>query len=169
MQFNAKKCYILSVRNSSSHFYQLDNTMLQQVSSNPYLGITISEGLQWSTHINNICKKANSTLGFLRRNLKNCPHECRKLAYTTLVCSILEYGSSAWDPHLQKDIDSLEKIQRQGARFILNDYKSWDDGCVTRMLQDLELPTLQHRREFNRVVYLYKIVGVCTSNKHMIF
>ena len=30
---------------------------------------------------------------------------------------------------------------------------------MTRMLQDLELPTLQHRREFNRVVYLYKIVG----------
>ena len=159
MRFNAKKCYILSVRNSSSHFYQLDNTILQQVSSNPYLGITISEDLQWSTHINNICKKANSTLGFLRRNLKNCPHECRKLAYTTLVRPILEYGSSVWDPHLQKDIDSLEKIQRQAARFILNDYKSRDDGCVTRMLQDLDLPTLQHRREFNRVVYLYKIVG----------
>ena len=103
MRFNAKKCYILSVRNSSSYFYQLDNTILQQVSSNSYLGNTISEDLQWSTHINNICKKANSTLGNLRRNLKNCPHECRKLAYTTLVRSILEYGSSVWD--LQKDIN----------------------------------------------------------------
>ena len=116
--------------------------------------------VRWKVSLNNICKKANSTLGFLRRNLKNCPHECQKLAYTTLVHSILEYGSSVWDPHLQKDIDSLEKIQRQAARFILNDYKSRDDGCVTRMLQDLDLPTLQHRREFNRVVYLYKIVGV---------
>ena len=28
MSFNAKKCYILSIRNKSSHFYQLNNTIL---------------------------------------------------------------------------------------------------------------------------------------------
>ena len=61
---------IMSVRNTLSHFYQLDNNILQQVSSNPYLGLTISEDLKWKTHINNISKKANSTLGFIRRNLK---------------------------------------------------------------------------------------------------
>ena len=78
MKFNAKKCYVMSIRNTSSHFYELDNTILQQVISNPYLGITLSEDQQWSTHIQNITKKANSTLGFLCRNLKNCPEECRK-------------------------------------------------------------------------------------------
>ena len=67
-----------------SILYQLDNTILQQVSTNPYLGITLSEDLQWSTHIQNIVKKSNSTLGFLRRNLKNCPEECRKLALNYL-------------------------------------------------------------------------------------
>ena len=70
MRFNAKKCYVMSIRNTSSHFYELDTTILQQVTSNPYLGITLSEDLQWSTHIQNITKKANSTLGLLRRNLK---------------------------------------------------------------------------------------------------
>ena len=42
MRFNAKKCYVMSIRNTSSHLYQLDNTILQQVSTNPYLGITLS-------------------------------------------------------------------------------------------------------------------------------
>ena len=37
MRFNAKKCYILSIRQKSSHFYQLDGEILQQVDSNPYL------------------------------------------------------------------------------------------------------------------------------------
>ena len=92
MRFNAKKCYVMSIRNTSSHFYELDNTILQLVTSNPYLGITLSEDLQWSTHIQNITKKVNSALGFLRRNL-NCPEECRKLAYISLVRSTLEYGS----------------------------------------------------------------------------
>ena len=45
MRFNAKKCYILSIRQKSSHFYQLDGEILQQVDSNQYLGLTISEDL----------------------------------------------------------------------------------------------------------------------------
>ena len=73
-----KKCYILSIRNKLSHFYQLNNAFLQQVTSSPYLGITIAEDLSWSTHISNICKKSNCTLGFLRRNLRNCTQDCKK-------------------------------------------------------------------------------------------
>ena len=110
MRFNAKKCYVMSIRNTSSHLYQLGNTILQQVSTNPYLGITLSEDLQWSTHIQNRVKKSNSTLGFLRRNLKNCPEEFGKLAYISLVRSMLEYGSSIWDLYLQKDINCIEKF-----------------------------------------------------------
>ena len=34
MRFNAKKYYILSIQQKSSHFYQLDNEILQQVDSN---------------------------------------------------------------------------------------------------------------------------------------
>ena len=159
MRFNAKKCYIMSVKNTMSHFYQLDNTILQQVSSNPYLGLTISEDLTWKTHINNISKKANSTLGFIRRNLKNCPFECRKLAYISLVRSTLEYGSVVWDPYIQQDINAIEKVQRQAARFITKDYRSREPGCVTSMLDRLNLPTLQQRREIDRLVYMFKIVG----------
>ena len=63
MRFNAKKCYILSIRQKSSRFYQLDGEILQEVNSSPYLGITISNDLQWKTHITNmVVKKANSTL-----------------------------------------------------------------------------------------------------------
>ena len=159
MRFNAKKCYIMSINSKSSHFYELDKHILQQVPENPYLGITISEDLKWSPHINKITKKANSTLGFLRRNLKHCPETCRKTAYLALIRSSLEYSSVVWDPHLQKDIDKLEKTQRQAARFITGDYRSRDQGCVTRMLRDLAIPLLQDRRKANRLIFFYKVVG----------
>ena len=134
MKFNAKKCYVLSSRNKSSHFYTIDDHILQQVQNNPYLGISFSDDLKWKTHINNICKKANSSLGYLRRNLYNCPKSCRKNAYLALVRSKLEYGSIIWDPYTKRDIDQLEKIQRSAARFITKDYKSRHDGCVTEMM-----------------------------------
>ena len=127
------------------------------------------DDLQWSTHIQSITKKANSTLGFLRRNLKNCHEECRKLAYISLVRSTLEYGSSIWDAYLQKDINSIEKVQRQAARFIKGDHKSCEEGCVTNILNDLDLPSLQQRREFNKLVFLFKIAGVwCRPLTHVI-
>ena len=35
MRFNAKKCYIMSINNKSSHFYSLCDHILQQVNENP--------------------------------------------------------------------------------------------------------------------------------------
>ena len=50
--------------------------------------------------------------------------DCRKTAYLFLVRSILDYGGSIWDPYQVKDIEKLESVQRQAARFITNDYQS---------------------------------------------
>ena len=148
----------MSINSKSSHFYELDKHILQQVPENPYLGITISEDLKWTSHINKITRKSNSTLGFLRRNLKHCPGNCRKRAYLVLIRSSLEYSSVFWDPRLQKDIEKLENIQKQAARFITGDYSSKDQGCVTRMLKDLAIPLLQDRRKANRLLFIYRVV-----------
>ena len=48
-------------------------------------------------------------------------------------------------------------IEKKGARFIKGDYYSHNEGCVTEMLCDLDLPTLQQCRKENRLCYLYKI------------
>ena len=51
-------------------------TVLENVDSIKYLGVTITNDLKWNTHINNICTKANRTHGLLRRNLFSCPPRC---------------------------------------------------------------------------------------------
>ena len=158
MRFNAKKCYIMSLRKKISHFYELNNTILQEVNTNPYLGLNISNYLKWSHPINSVCKKASCTLGFIRRNLYHCPQQTRHTAYITLVRSVLDYGSTIWDPHLKCDIEKLERIQRQGARFITNDYKSREVGSMTKMLEELDLKPLHQRRKDLRLTFLYKIV-----------
>ena len=104
------KCYVLSINNKSSRYYQLEKHTLQEVQDNPYLGLQISNDLKWSIHINNVCTKANATLGFLRRNLRNVPETCR-------VRSIMEYGAIIWNPHLNGDIDKIKRIQNRAIRF----------------------------------------------------
>ena len=108
MRFNASKCYILSIKEKSNFHYTLNSTILKHVTNNPYLGILFSQDLKRGDHIAKICKKANSMIGFLRRNLRNCPSGCKRNAYLSLVRSVLEYGAALWDPYLQKDIIKLE-------------------------------------------------------------
>ena len=158
MRFNAKKCYLMSINQKSTHFYLLDGHILQQVPDNPYLGVTLSDNMKWNSHISKISKKATSTLGFLKINLKHCPQDSRRTAYLSLVRSTLEYSSIVWDPYLQKDIDKLEKVQRQAARFITGNYISREQGCVSQMLAELNLPPLQDRRKANRLTFFYKVV-----------
>ena len=62
-----------------------------------YLGVTIAHDLRWITRISNMCTKANRTLGFLRRNLYQCPQDVKEATYKGLVHLILKYGSCVWD------------------------------------------------------------------------
>jgi hypothetical protein len=158
MKFNAQKCYILSTKTRSHYFYQLNGVFLKEVQQSPYLGLQISTDLKWSSHISGISGRASSTLGFLKRNLRNCPPDIRRMAFITLVRSSLEYGAVVWDPYLARDVDRLEKVQRKAVRFIAKDYRSRDPGCVTRMLRQFELPTLQDRRRRARLRMMYRVV-----------
>jgi hypothetical protein len=59
----------------------------------------------------------------------------------------MEYGAIIWDPYNKNDINKLENLQRRGARFITKDYKLREEGSMTIMLGDLDLPLLQTRRQ----------------------
>jgi len=127
MQFSPSTCYILSMKrdgDKSLHFCTLCGQVLQSVTDNPYLGVTLTDDLSFSTHVRKICAKGSCMLGFLNRNVKNCPQKLRELAYTSMCQSVLEYSSPVWDLYLQRDIENLEHIQRKEARFVLRTFIS---------------------------------------------
>ena len=158
MRFNATKCQVMSIDQKSSHFYNIDGHILKHTPQEKYLGVTLSDDLKWSPHINNTTKKASAVLGLLRRNLQFCPEQCKRTAYIALTRSILEYGACVWDPYLQKDIDNLERVQRRALRFITGDYTSRDPGSITSMRQRLNLPTLASRRQVLKLSSFFKAV-----------
>ena len=148
-----------NVTQPSSYFYQLDGHILQHVDRCKYLGVNIASDLNWSYHIDKITKKASSTLGFIRRNLRFCPGSSKRMAYFSLVRSGLEYGASVWDPFHATDITTLERVQKRAVRFIANDYKSRTPGCVDQMMSTWSIPSLQNRRREIRLCQFYKITN----------
>ena len=123
MGFQPVKCNIMQITrkrtNKMEASYTLEGTVLENVDSIKYLGVTITHDLRWNTHISNTCTKANRTLDFLRRNLYQCPQDVKEAAYRGLVRPILEYGSCVWDPQGFAPQQEIKKVQNRAARLLL--------------------------------------------------
>ena len=98
MRFQPVKCNMMQItskRTKKIHAsFTMEGTVLENIESIKYLGVTITIDLRWNTHAGNICTKNKRTLGFLRRNLYACPKEIKETAYKGLVRLVLEYSGS---------------------------------------------------------------------------
>ena len=70
----------------------------------------------------------------------------------------LEYACSVCDPHTQKNIQSIEKVQRRAARFVKK-CNQRTQGTITSLLEELKWPSLEQIRKQTRLTNLYKIVN----------
>ncbi len=77
MEFHPRKCQVLKItrkHNPIKPNYHQHNQTLETTRSAKYLGINIDYKLQWTGHIRSVCKKGNSLLAFLKRNIASCPN-----------------------------------------------------------------------------------------------
>ena len=160
MKFYIAKCHSMRVTRyrPDKHIqfeYTLHQQRLEQVQSAKYLGITISDNLDWGQHISEISSNATKTLGFLRRNLAFPPRHTKEVAYKTLVRPKLEYAAPIWHPYHETQIGQVEKVQRTAARWTCRRWRN--TSSVGDMLDDLEWPSLETRREQSSLTFFYKI------------
>ena len=113
--------------------------------------------LSWSAHIDNMTKKANQTLGFLKRNIRVHEKDLQSIAYKTHVRPQLEYVSAVWYPHYDKDINKVEAVQRRAARWATRDYRYTSSVTATCMMKDLNWRPLDQRRIYSRLLMMYKV------------
>ena len=158
MEFNPSKCHVMHVsrkRKPRKAKYNLRSHTLESVKEAKYLGITLTDKMEWTPHINNITTQANRSLGFLRRNLRPAPQQLKNQAYKALVRPKLEYCSSVWSPYTTTAIQQLERIQRRAARYVTNRHRN--TSSVSDMLQQLNWQTLQDRRYRAILTMTFKI------------
>ena len=160
LNFNTKKCDVMRIskkNDKSIPEYKLCGSTLKAVSEVKDLGIHITSSLSWSLQSTKCANKANGILGFIRRTVgpKN-PNLFSKL-YKSLVRPILEYCSPVWSPHLRKDIEILEKVQRRASRLALG--AEAKDMSYDERLNRLKWPTLEKRRLFSSLTECYKTIN----------
>jgi len=158
MEFHPDKCEVISItrkRKPVLYEYTLHGQKLKHVDTVKYLGVQIAHDLRWDKHIDYITSKANSTLGFLRRNINISNPHVKEQSYQTLVRPVLEYSQTVWDPYTTAGVDRIESVQRRAARFTLCRYRR--TSSVSAMLAELNWQTLAERRRLARLTMFYKI------------
>lgn len=117
------------------------------------LGVNLTADCSWSFHINTIADRARKMASWVLGVFQNRSRNIMLLLYTSMVRSRLEYCCPLWDPHLVRDIQTLESVQRVFTRRIAGvqqlDY--WE------RLDALNLMSLQRRRERYIIIYACKI------------
>ncbi|XP_046845884.1 uncharacterized protein LOC124439638 [Xenia sp. Carnegie-2017] len=159
MKFNSTKCEVMRIthnRDKKSTRYNISSTVFRNVSNYKDLGVIMSSDLKWSKHVEQIVHKANKFLGLLKRIVGGKNKDIFSNLYKTLVCPIFEYACPVWSPHLMKDIDEIEKIQRRASRIALGQRRQ--EMGYTERCKILKWNSLVQRRDFLSLVQCYKTV-----------
>ena len=163
LKLNATKCkYMIISRKPSVTYtftFYLNGVPLERVEIFKYLGVLLKSNLSWSDHIAMVCSKARKLLGLLYRQFYNhaTPSTIKQL-YLSLIRPHLEYAAPLWDPHLQKDVDALEGVQKFAMKLIT---RKWDQGYA-QLMQIVDLPSLQDRRLHLKLQHMFRIIhGLC--------
>ena len=111
---------------------------------------------------------SKATLCFLRRNLAFAPRSTKEVAYKALVRPKLEYAGPIWSPHSKLQINQIEKVQRTAARWTC---RRWPNtSSVGEMLDELEWPSLDARRDQSSLLLFHKIhCGAVSIEKKQVY
>ena len=109
--------------------------------------------LKYNAQVTKSASKADSMLGMLKRTFVKRNEKIWKKLYTTYLRPHLEFGVSAWNPYLKKDINTLEKVQRRATKIS----PTIKNLTYENRLQALKLTTLKKRRIQGDLIQKFKI------------
>ena len=159
LKFHPDKCVNLRIclnNHQEKYKYMLGNNELKDVNKVKDLGIIVDSKLKFDQHIATKVNKANAVMGTIKRTFKHLDLETFKLLYCSQVRSQLEYGNQVWCPHLKKDINLIESVQRRATKCV----RQIRHLSYQERLETLQIPTLTHRRARGDMIEAWKILNI---------
>ena len=134
--------------------YFLGNVQLDVTREINDLGFMLSQNQKFSAHCAKISKRALRLSAHIFRVFKTRKTKFLLKMFETYVRPIVECGVQVWSPHLLKDIDVIEKVQRSFTKRI----PEVRNLSYTDRLKVLKLDSLEQRRIIADLNLCFKIV-----------
>ena len=163
LSFNHDKSNVLIVgqRTNKSKRWNLGNECISEVDSYKYLGVHISRNLTDHCHIQEVIKKGNRLIAYIKSLIGNFDDFDRvyygDVLWRTIALPSINYASSVWIPSSQVDTNKLESLQLQMARFIL---KAPRNTPRAALYGDLGWCSLSTNQDIFRLKYLARIIDL---------
>ena len=123
MILNPGKCHFMSIgkdtRDEDVFYY--DNLTLKNSNEEEILGVTIDRKLTFHQHIKKMCHKAGQKLSALLTLSPYLDTSKRKIIYTTMVKSQLNYCPLVWMFCPRRSSNLINKVQERALRITYND------------------------------------------------
>ena len=108
--------YMKFLRLSLPRSLTLGGSDLERVQCFKYLGLLLSS---FSEHIQSTCTKARKIVGLLYQSFYNNANGATLLQlYQSLARPHLEYASPVWNPHMHKDVEFLQNVEKFALRMV---------------------------------------------------
>ena len=137
----------------------MSNQQLPTTDQQRDLGIIITKDRKWQKQTEKSCKTANRILGFIARNFRYTSKELILPFYKSLVRPHLEHAVQFCSPHLSRDIDKIEKIQRRATKMI----PKIRNHSYHQQIRDLDLISLVQRRLREQLIEVFKYLNRFTT------
>jgi len=98
-----------------------NDSEIEQVTSQKLLGVKLDSHLNFTEHIDDLCKKVFQRIAVLSNKRKrNLPLAEHKLFFNALIKPKMLYGSCAWSTASEENVKRVSSLQKRAARVILD-------------------------------------------------
>lgn len=152
MVFGKKQDCKLFLEND--YYVCIDNEQIQHTTQMRYLGVILDPQLNFSAHVNFICRKIGKKIGFFRRISHSLSHWSRLLVFNTIIYPHFNYCNSLLISCNNTDVQRLQVLQNKAMRIILSCTRYTP---VRLMLGSLGWLSVSQGIEVSSTLFIFKI------------
>ena len=155
LTFNTSKCKVVHLRHVADYSYNFGNSPLEVSQVEKDLGVLVPYDLKSYANCDKNASQANLALVTLKRIFGQFDGRTFHIIFNSFIRPHLEYGNIVFPPSLQKDKDTLERIQRRATKSVRGlKFKPYEER-----LKSLNLCLLEYRRLRGDILMNYSILN----------
>jgi len=127
MKANADKFQLMFLNRQNTYndiYLQVEDSHIKSTTSINILGVEVDNKLNFTSHIDSICKQAGKQTNALKRIKYYLNKDCKMLLYNSYISSNFNYCPLIWMFTGKINIDKLKKTNKRALRFVTNDKES---------------------------------------------
>ena len=161
MSINIEKTKVMHTRKPSTdisqYVFKLGNRVVEYVSKYRYLGLTISDTIDFNVTVNELVAAASRSLGSLTSKflyMGNMDYNTYAKIYDNTVIPVMDYGSGVWGT---KRYDTIERLQYRAVRTFLGVGKT---APIPALLADIGWYPIHIHNQCNVIRLFCRVVNM---------